>query len=92
MSIDIVHIVDDYEEAVQGMIEEHAPRRFAIFQDYGDQIDGRVAAWGMAFDDRADILDAGGSTWLSTTSPDDVLPRYARAPGVTSRVIWVDTP
>ena len=84
--------MDGYEDAVRGMVAELAPRRFAVFQDFGDRVDGRVAAWGMAFDDRAEIVDANGSTWLSTTTPEKALDHYVRLPEVTSRIIWVDTP
>ena len=37
---------DEYESAVRELVEAFAPRRLAIFQDLGDRVDGRVAAWG----------------------------------------------
>jgi hypothetical protein len=81
---------ETYEQAVRGLVDEFAPRRFAIFQDLGEQFDGRVAAWGMAFDERFEIVDAQSSSWMSLASPDAALRQYGRQPGVTSRIIWLD--
>jgi hypothetical protein len=61
------------------------------FQDFGDQVDGRVAAWGMAFDDHVDIIDANSSSWMSLTTPELALNRYVRPPQIATRIIWVDT-
>lgn len=83
--------MDGYEDDVRGMVEEHAPRRFAVFQDLGEQVDGRIAAWGMAFDDHVDIVDANASSWMSLTTPRLALRRYARPPEITTRIIWIDT-
>ncbi|HYS38520.1 MAG TPA: hypothetical protein VEO01_23120 [Pseudonocardiaceae bacterium] len=83
--------IDGYEAAVREMVEEFAPRRFAVFQDLGNRVDGRVAAWGMAFEDHVDIIDADGSCWTSMSTPEAALRGYARPPEVDARVIWVDT-
>jgi hypothetical protein len=81
---------DDYEAAVRELVNEFAPRRFAIFQDLGKRFDGRVAAWGITFDERIEIVDAQSSCRMSLASPETALRRYGRQPGVTARVIWID--
>jgi hypothetical protein len=81
---------DEYESAVRELVEAFAPRRLAIFQDLGDRVDGRVAAWGIAFDERIEIVDAQSSGWMSLTSPNAALRHYGRQPDVTARVIWID--
>jgi hypothetical protein len=78
---------ESYEQAVREMVDELAPRRFAIVQDLGDHFDGRVAAWGIAFDDRVEIVDTQSSSSMSLTSPDTALRQYARPPRITSRVM-----
>lgn len=81
---------ESYEEAVRSLIDEFAPRRFAIFQDLDEHFDGRVAAWGIAFEDRVEIVDARSSCWMSLASPETALRHYTRLPRITSRVIWID--
>lgn len=81
---------ESYEQAVREMVDDLAPRRFAIVQDLGDHYDGRVVAWGMAFEDRVEIVDAKSSSSMSLTSPAPALRQYARPPHITSRILWVD--
>lgn len=81
---------ETYEEMVTMIVAENAPRRFAVVQDWGDHVDGRVAAWGMAFPDHVDIVDAEGGPRMRLTSPRLALIAYSRRPDVTARLMWID--
>jgi hypothetical protein len=48
----------EFDLAVQGLVDDSAPRLFAIVQVYGEREDGRVAAWGMELEDRAEVIGA----------------------------------
>lgn len=34
-----------YGELVRAMVANHAPRLFAVVEDFGERVDGRVAGW-----------------------------------------------
>jgi hypothetical protein len=60
------------------MVAEDVPRLFAVIREYGDRVDARIAAWGMAFADHAKITGSG--TWMSTESPEHAASVQARHP------------
>jgi hypothetical protein len=78
----------EFTELVQGMVDDEAPRVFAIVQEYGDRIDVRVAAWGMTFDNHAEIVGTDGRTRMSARSPDTALRIFSRQPNTTARLVW----
>ncbi|WP_433262066.1 hypothetical protein ACQPZF_28490 [Actinosynnema sp. CS-041913] len=80
----------DFEEFVSEMVADDAPRLFAVVQVYGEQEDGDVAAWGLAFEDHAEVLRVGGGTRMRLRSPDRAVRLLSRAPDVSARLVWVD--
>ena len=36
----------EFNELVDELVADEAPRLFAVMQVYGEQVDGRIAAWG----------------------------------------------
>lgn len=47
---------EEFARLMSEMVAAEAPRLFALVQEYGDRVDGRIAAWGMAFDDGAEVV------------------------------------
>lgn len=82
----------EFSELVTEMVSDEAPRLFAVVQECGKREDGRIAAWGMAFDDRADVVRCGGGSWLSVSSPDRACRLLGRGPDITARLVWVTPP
>lgn len=82
---------ETYERMVQLIVAEQAPRRFAIVQDAGTRMDGWVAAWGMAFEDHVEIVDAHNKAHYSLRTPRLALCAYGARPNITARLIWVDS-
>ncbi|MDQ3579479.1 MAG: hypothetical protein M3443_18165, partial [Actinomycetota bacterium] len=80
---------EEYERLIAGMVCEFAPRLFAVIQEYGDRVDGRIAAWGLAFDDYAEIVGVDRGLRMSTTSPEQSLIGFTHRPDITARVMWV---
>ncbi|KAB1933773.1 hypothetical protein F8271_24175 [Micromonospora sp. ALFpr18c] len=66
-----------------------APRRFAICEEHGDRIDGRVFAWGLAFEDSALLCDDEQALTGRFRSPDSAVRLFARS-GRRLRLIWID--
>jgi hypothetical protein len=82
---------EEFAELVAEMVRDEAPRLFAVVQEIGEREDGRIAAWGMAFDDHTAVMRDRGS-WLSVSSPDRARCMLSRAPDVTARLVWVASP
>jgi hypothetical protein len=79
---------DEFAELVQEMVTDEAPRLFAVVQELGDRVDGRVAAWGLAFEDHADLVRCGGG-FMSVSTPDRACWLLSRQPDVTARLVWL---
>lgn len=71
-----------------------APRLFAIVEEYGDAEDLRVAAYGLAYDDRAEVNSVEGDFRLDSQSPEHARTLFeisSRSAGVQRvHVIWLD--
>jgi hypothetical protein len=80
----------EYENIIQEMVREDAPRRFAVVQDWGTNVDGRIAAWGIVLNDRTVILDAETGSRTIVSSIRLALRLYGRKPHTTARICWVD--
>lgn len=81
---------EEFAAMVEDMVHEEAPRLFAIVQEIGEREDGRIAAWGLAFEDHTAVLRDRG-TWLHVNSPERARHLLGRAPDVTARLVWVRT-
>ncbi|MGH3769397.1 MAG: hypothetical protein ACRDS0_02925 [Pseudonocardiaceae bacterium] len=42
----------------EGLVADFAPRLFALLEEEGERVDGRIFAWGMAFEDHAEVIGA----------------------------------
>lgn len=71
------------------MVAEKAPRLFAVVQEYGERVDGRIAAWGMAFDDHVEVSGVDGDVRMSLSGPERALHVYRRGSHITPRLVWV---
>lgn len=80
----------EFDELVDELVADEAPRLFAVVQVYGDQADGRIAAWGMAFEDHADVVGVDGGARMSLRSPERAVRRFARRQHITARLVWVN--
>lgn len=81
----------EFAELMDEMVLDEAPRLFAVVQVCGERVDGRIAAWGLAFDDRAEATSVCGRLRVSSSSPERVVRRFALHPDITARVVWVQT-
>ncbi len=78
-----------FVEILEGMVADAAPRVFAVVQEYGERVDARIAAWGMAFDDHAEVISVEGSTRMSLQSPDTALLGFHEADDhIHARLVW----
>lgn len=81
-------------QSMHDIAREEAPRLFAIVEEHDDPKDIRVAGYGLAYHDRADVNSVEGDFRLASQSPEharslfEISSRSAGAPRV--HVIWLD--
>ena len=79
----------EYEKLVEDLVVTFAPRLFAVVQDYRGDEDGRIAAWGLKFEDHAEIVEVDRGDQFTTTSPEHAVLEFTHRPDITARVLWV---
>lgn len=79
----------EFDKLVAGLVNDFAPRLFAVVQELGTRQDGRIAAWGMAFDDHAEIVAVDGGTRLTLSTAERAITWFNRPRDVTARLVWV---
>ena len=80
----------EFTELVAELVAEEAPRLFAVVQEYGERVDGRIAAWGMAFEDYTEVVGVDRRVHVSLCSPERAVRTFSRRPHITARVVWVN--
>ncbi|ATE56103.1 MULTISPECIES: hypothetical protein [Actinosynnema] len=75
---------------------EEAPQLFAIAHEYPETQEGWVAAYGMAFQDRAEVSSTDGDFRTCSASPESALTTFTRLArdekGVKLHLIWLTPP
>jgi hypothetical protein len=73
---------------------EEAPRLFAIVEEYGEAEDARVAGYGLAYADRAEVNSVEGDFHLNSGSAESartVFDISSRSTGTRRvHVVWLD--
>lgn len=72
------------------MVAHEAPRLFAIVEEYGERVDGRIAAWGMAFTDRAEVVSVERTQRMSLQAPENAVPLFHFGSHIRARLVWAD--
>ncbi|MPZ64934.1 MAG: hypothetical protein GEU83_05285 [Pseudonocardiaceae bacterium] len=80
----------DFDELLQQLVADSAPRTFAVVQEYGERVDGRIAAWGLAFDDHVNVVSADDGIRMTLGSADRVRHAFTWGRHITARLVWVD--
>jgi hypothetical protein len=75
---------------VDEMVADAAPRVFAIVEEYGERVDGRIAGWGMAFEEYAEVVGVEGGKRMRMRSPEDALRGFGFGTHIRPRLVWVN--
>jgi len=78
----------EFAAILEEMVADEAPRLFAVVQEYGDRVDGRIAAWGMAFDDHAEIVSVKRGLRMSLQTPENALRMFKFGSHIRARLVW----
>ncbi|MGH3696170.1 MAG: hypothetical protein ACRDRX_19615 [Pseudonocardiaceae bacterium] len=80
---------EEFTAILDCLVADFAPRLFAVVQEYGDRVDARIAAWGIAFTDRADVISVDGTLRMHLQAPREALCCFGWGSHVTPRLVWV---
>ncbi|WP_231648402.1 hypothetical protein [Saccharothrix sp. NRRL B-16348] len=84
--------MNEFADVMHLIAEEQAPRLFAIVEEHGEQEDGRVAGYGLAYSDHADVNSVEGDFHLVSQSPErarQIFELSARSRGVRTHLVWL---
>ncbi|MGH3827901.1 MAG: hypothetical protein ACRDQX_12125, partial [Pseudonocardiaceae bacterium] len=72
------------------MVANEAPRLFALVEEFGERVNGEIAAWGMAFDDHVEIVSVDDGSSINLSSLERAAHIFSHHPTITARVVWVN--
>ncbi len=78
----------EFAAILEEMVADEAPRLFAVVQEYGDRVDGRIAAWGMAFADHAEVVSVTRKRRMSLPAPEHALRLFTFGSHIQARLVW----
>ncbi|XVS64666.1 hypothetical protein ACQPYE_00965 [Actinosynnema sp. CA-299493] len=84
---------EEFADVMRELAEQETPRLFALVEEYGDRADARVAGYGLAYPDRADVNSVEGDFPLRSQSPENARKLFevsSRSRGVRVHVVWLD--
>lgn len=79
---------EEFAEEVRELVAEDAPRVFALVEEYGERDDARVYAWGIAFDNHVEVINASGGLRMTFKSVELAQRRYSRSRKI--RLVWTN--
>lgn len=77
----------EFAELLNSIVAHEAPRLFAIVEEYGERVDGRIAAWGMAFTDHAEVVSAERTQRMSLQSPENAPRLFTFGSHIRARLV-----
>src|SRR5213082_1202179 len=80
----------EFAEILREMVAHEAPRLFAVVQEYGVRVDARIAAWGIAFADHAEVVSVERARRMSLAAADSALSLFSFGTRIRARLVWVN--
>ncbi len=81
---------EDFATLVDQLVADSAPHLFALVEEYGQREDGWVVAWGMQFENRAEVVTEGDGPRLNVGSAERA--SQILSPVGTLRLVWCPLP
>ncbi|MDQ2708202.1 MAG: hypothetical protein M3Z25_11440 [Actinomycetota bacterium] len=89
---DLAPLCDEPEFAaiLEELVADEAPRLFAVVQEYGERVNVRIAAWGMAFAEHTEIVSAEREVRMSLQAPENALWMFKLGSHIRARLVWLN--
>ena len=78
----------EFAALAERLVADFAPRLFALVEEAGERVDGRVFAWGLAFEDHAEVVGVDRAIRGSFRSADSARLVFSRC--AKMRLVWYD--
>jgi hypothetical protein len=86
---------EEFTRLMRELAVAEAPRLFALVEEYGEAEDARIAGYGLAYANRADVNSVEGDFHLDSQSPERARALFeisSRSTGMRRvHVVWLDT-
>jgi len=79
---------EEFAQEVAELVADEAPRVFALVEERCERVDGWILAWGMAFDDHAEVVSVHRG--LRGSFPSAQRARRAFSRRAKIRLVWTD--
>ncbi|OXM71604.1 hypothetical protein [Amycolatopsis vastitatis] len=79
----------EFSALIEEMVAQEAPQLFAVVQEYGERVDARIAAWGMAFPDHTEVISTDHTRRISLSTPSRALRLFSFGDRIRARLTWV---
>ncbi|MDV6011202.1 hypothetical protein F8178_01680 [Haloechinothrix sp. LS1_15] len=79
-----------FAEILASIVADEAPRLFAVVEEYGRRVDARIAGWGLAFAERAEVVSIDGALRMKLNTPEEALRGFGFGSHITARLVWFD--
>lgn len=80
---------EEFTGLLENMVADEAPRLFAIVAEYGQRVDGVIAAWGMAFTDHSEVVSVDGRIRIRLLqAPQSASRHFHLGTHVRARLVW----
>lgn len=80
-----------FARLVRELVEVEAPRRFALVEEIGERKDAMIVAWGIAFDDHAEVASAAHDGIRAIfPSAESARQRLSSHEKIKIRLVWID--
>ncbi len=77
---------EEFVTLIDELVAEDAPRVFALVEECGERVDARILAWGMAFEDHAEVVGVYRGVYGRFRSAENARRTFARRR--TVRLVW----
>ncbi|NUT48658.1 MAG: hypothetical protein HOV94_15325 [Saccharothrix sp.] len=85
---------EEFTRLMRELAVDEAPRLFALVEEYGEGEDARVAGYGLAYEDRADVNSVEGDFQLHSQNAESARMLFgisSQSAGVRQvHVVWLD--
>ncbi|MEU4739743.1 hypothetical protein AB0G02_04650 [Actinosynnema sp. NPDC023658] len=82
----------EFVSDVQELVDDQAPRLFAVVKETRDPEDAQIAAWGMTTKKGVEVFPVHGGTHMSLQSAENALIFFREGGRAVPHLVWVGGP
>lgn len=80
----------EFAAGLEGLVADFAPQAFALVEEAGERLEGRIFAWSLTFEDHAEVVGADHAFRGSFESADSARQLFSHYGKM--RMVWLISP